>query len=97
MSDKSFQKLPKIMPCPYHDCLPEYFKDEFNICGNIIHTRHLWFCPECKKNNQNPNKNNAFGYGYISQYSKSAALSNWNKAVCRKQMNMLKTAIKTGK
>jgi len=85
-------KLPQLMPCPYHDCLPVYFKHELDVwqCW------HYWYCPECEKENPTPGKYNSFGNGFSSQYSMSAARANWNNAVHRRQMRLLKNAIKFG-
>lgn len=59
------------------------------------------FCPKCA--DKSPFKNirhNKFGFGYTSQHSWRAALSNWNKACIREYkriiQNDLKKAVQTG-
>lgn len=98
MADEEINKLPKTMPCPYHGCLPVYRKDVFvQAIGNWPEMcNHYWYCPKCKEENPTPNRWNAFGCGYCSQYSAAAARANWNNAVHRRQLSILKKAIKTG-
>lgn len=57
---------------------------------------HTFYCKECYNNNPTPKNHNSFGWGFSSQYSKTAARANWNNAVHRRQMRMLKNAIKNG-
>lgn len=86
-----FKKLPKVMDCPYHHCLPDYAQRPLGYT-----TEHIFYCVKCKEENPNPGKFNSFGYGFTSQYTKSAARANWNNAVHRRQLRMLKDAIRKG-
>ena len=84
--------LPEIIgPRRLLSNFPENFKHSFNIWlleefpDALLFPDINWtcFCPECAKKSPAPYKHNAFGYGFCSQYSWQAALTNWNKACIR--------------
>ena len=95
--------ISKAEKCPYHGILPEVFgpsrlpeqcrhSSELMLEDAMLFPKIEWvcFCPECAKKSPTPEKHNRFGYGYTSQYSWNAAVSNWNKACMRSYKRLVK-------